>query len=237
MSLLTFSILLWLNTRLRGRLDQPLFASDVELLIMLLLLLLFLFFLCVVRLPSFWCRSSSSVFCVSWLSPFMKWKKKDGELFVGTVADFSGMDPLIYREPLRTEQYDATNLNGMSNSIPFSLVYDDVHILIKNFASFFFIYWQRPTLWALLRMATTSTLHFAKLPSSTWTAAKLCIRASLASANRIAVDRTSSNIVGLLFSNRDSTAPSRAIIPSTLMKSVRYYTVTTFSIHYLNLDF
>lgn len=37
----------------------------------------------------------------------------DGELFVGTVADFSGMDPLIYREPLRTEQYDATNLNGM----------------------------------------------------------------------------------------------------------------------------
>ena len=40
-------------------------------------------------------------------------KKKDGELFVGTVADFSGMDPLIYREPLRTEQYDATNLNGM----------------------------------------------------------------------------------------------------------------------------
>ena len=32
--------------------DQPLFASDVELLIMLLLLL-FLFFLCVVRLPSF----------------------------------------------------------------------------------------------------------------------------------------------------------------------------------------
>ena len=110
--------------------DQPLFAVDVELLIMLLLLLLlFLFFLCVVRLPSFWCRSSSSVFCVSWLSPFMKWKKKkDGELFVGTVADFSGMDPLIYREPLRTEQYDATNLNGMSNSIPFSLVYDDVHI-------------------------------------------------------------------------------------------------------------
>jgi hypothetical protein len=36
----------------------------------------------------------------------------DGELFVGTVADFSGMNPLIYREPLRTEQYDATNLNG-----------------------------------------------------------------------------------------------------------------------------
>lgn len=36
----------------------------------------------------------------------------DGELFVGTVADFSGMDPLIYREPLRTEQYDATNLNA-----------------------------------------------------------------------------------------------------------------------------
>jgi hypothetical protein len=34
------------------------------------------------------------------------------------VADFSGMDPLIYREPLRTEQYDATNLNG---NAPFSV--------------------------------------------------------------------------------------------------------------------
>ena len=47
----------------------------------------------------------------------------DGELFVGTVADFSGMDPLIYREPLRTEQYDATNLNGkITTTIHFSVI-------------------------------------------------------------------------------------------------------------------
>ncbi|XP_043278781.1 semaphorin-1A isoform X2 [Venturia canescens] len=38
----------------------------------------------------------------------------DGELYTGTVADFSGMDPLIYRdrEPLKTEQYESTLLNG-----------------------------------------------------------------------------------------------------------------------------
>lgn len=38
----------------------------------------------------------------------------DGELFTGTVADFSGMDPIIYREHLQTEQYDSMSLNGES---------------------------------------------------------------------------------------------------------------------------
>lgn len=36
----------------------------------------------------------------------------DGELYTGTVADFAGMDPIIYREPLQTEQYDSMSLNG-----------------------------------------------------------------------------------------------------------------------------
>ncbi|KAG1681096.1 Semaphorin-1A [Nymphon striatum] len=36
----------------------------------------------------------------------------EGELYVGTVADFSGTDPLIYREPLRTEQFDPMHLNA-----------------------------------------------------------------------------------------------------------------------------
>ncbi|XP_046434488.1 semaphorin-1A isoform X3 [Neodiprion fabricii] len=36
----------------------------------------------------------------------------DGELYTGTVADFSGMDPIIYREPLQTEQYDSMSLNA-----------------------------------------------------------------------------------------------------------------------------
>ncbi|XP_011869170.1 PREDICTED: semaphorin-1A isoform X1 [Vollenhovia emeryi] len=36
----------------------------------------------------------------------------DGELYTGTVADFAGMDPIIYREPLQTEQYDSMSLNA-----------------------------------------------------------------------------------------------------------------------------
>jgi hypothetical protein len=36
----------------------------------------------------------------------------DGDIYTGTVADFSGMDPIIYRESLQTEQYDSMSLNG-----------------------------------------------------------------------------------------------------------------------------
>lgn len=36
----------------------------------------------------------------------------DGELYAGTVSDFSGLDPLIYKDPLRTEQYDFKHLNA-----------------------------------------------------------------------------------------------------------------------------
>uniref|UniRef100_A0A224X817 Semaphorin-1A n=1 Tax=Panstrongylus lignarius TaxID=156445 RepID=A0A224X817_9HEMI len=36
----------------------------------------------------------------------------DGDLYTGTIADFSGMDPIIYREPLQTEQYDSMSLNA-----------------------------------------------------------------------------------------------------------------------------
>jgi len=36
----------------------------------------------------------------------------DGELYAGTVSDFSGLDPLIYKESLRTEQYDFKHLNA-----------------------------------------------------------------------------------------------------------------------------
>lgn len=35
------------------------------------------------------------------------------QLFSATVADFSGTDPLIYREPQRTELSDLKQLNGM----------------------------------------------------------------------------------------------------------------------------
>ena len=46
----------------------------------------------------------------------------DGDLYTGTVADFSGMDPIIYREPLQTEQYDSMSLNGIYIYIFFFLI-------------------------------------------------------------------------------------------------------------------
>lgn len=44
----------------------------------------------------------------------LKWivNHLDNELYSGTVADFSGSDPIIYRETLQTEQYDSLSLNG-----------------------------------------------------------------------------------------------------------------------------
>lgn len=36
----------------------------------------------------------------------------DGDLYVATVAQFTGADPLIYREPLRTEQFNWKHLNA-----------------------------------------------------------------------------------------------------------------------------
>jgi len=36
----------------------------------------------------------------------------DGELYTATVSDFSGSDPLIYKEPLRTVQFDSKHLNA-----------------------------------------------------------------------------------------------------------------------------
>jgi len=34
------------------------------------------------------------------------------QLYAGTVADFSGSDPLVYKEPMRTERLDFKQLNG-----------------------------------------------------------------------------------------------------------------------------
>jgi hypothetical protein len=48
----------------------------------------------------------------------------DGDIYTGTVADFSGMDPIIYRESLQTEQYDSMSLNGEYNDL---LLYDHHH--------------------------------------------------------------------------------------------------------------
>lgn len=35
------------------------------------------------------------------------------QLYSGTVADFSSNDPLIYKEPMRTERSDFKQLNGI----------------------------------------------------------------------------------------------------------------------------
>lgn len=36
----------------------------------------------------------------------------ENDLYTGTDADFSGNDPIIYREPLQTDQFDSLSLNG-----------------------------------------------------------------------------------------------------------------------------
>ena len=34
------------------------------------------------------------------------------DLYAGTVADLSGVDPIIFRKPLRTQQFDPSQLNS-----------------------------------------------------------------------------------------------------------------------------
>lgn len=48
-------------------------------------------------------------FLILWLHLFLI---SEGDLYVATVAQFTGADPLIYREPLRTEQFNWKHLNG-----------------------------------------------------------------------------------------------------------------------------
>lgn len=38
----------------------------------------------------------------------------EGQLYAATVADFSGGEPLIHREKIRTERSDLNQLNGKS---------------------------------------------------------------------------------------------------------------------------
>ncbi|KPM05961.1 Semaphorin-1A-like protein 2 [Sarcoptes scabiei] len=38
-------------------------------------------------------------------------ERTEKNLYVATVSGFTGADPLIYREPLRTEQYNPKHLN------------------------------------------------------------------------------------------------------------------------------
>lgn len=42
---------------------------------------------------------------------YAKYISADGDLYTATASDFSGSDPLIYKEPLRTGQFDSKHLN------------------------------------------------------------------------------------------------------------------------------
>ncbi|KAK4297403.1 hypothetical protein Pmani_030179 [Petrolisthes manimaculis] len=57
----------------------------------------------------------------------------DGQLYVGTIADFIGLEPLIYREPLRTEQYDLSVLNSPNFVSSFALG-DFVYFFFREIA-------------------------------------------------------------------------------------------------------
>ena len=43
-----------------------------------------------------------------------------GELYSGTVSDFSGSDPLILKQEIRTDRYDAKQLNSKYKHIHLS---------------------------------------------------------------------------------------------------------------------
>lgn len=61
----------------------------------------------------------------------------DNELYSGTVADFSGLDPIIYREPLQTEQYDSLSLNGNKMSLIYVYVAVNATHVLTNSRSLF----------------------------------------------------------------------------------------------------
>lgn len=52
---------------------------------------------------------------------------------MGTIADFAGLEPLIYREPLRTEQYDLSTLNSPNFVSSFALG-DFVYFFFREIA-------------------------------------------------------------------------------------------------------
>ncbi|KAK7083551.1 Sema domain, partial [Halocaridina rubra] len=56
-----------------------------------------------------------------------------GQLYVGTIADFAALEPLIYREPLRTEQYDLSILNAPNFVSSFALG-DFVYFFFREIA-------------------------------------------------------------------------------------------------------
>lgn len=86
----------------------------------------------------------------------------DNDLYIGTDADFSGNDPIIYREPLQTDQYDSLSLNG--EIYGGNAVADNRHNPPSSF--------QHPISSDRLRSGTLCTFSSAKQLLSLSTAAK-----------------------------------------------------------------
>lgn len=73
-------------------------------------------------------------------------------MYSGTVADFSGSDPIIYREPLQTEQYDSLSLNGKFLGVGGGNIAIQ-YIFILNLT----------VCYTFLCLSFTYTIHFVKL--------------------------------------------------------------------------
>lgn len=83
----------------------------------------------------------------------------DNDLYTGTDADFSGNDPIIYREPLQTDQFDSLSLNGkwaLLQPPDWHLITKNILFyplfLIDNHLSFLFLF-QHPISWDHLHSA------------------------------------------------------------------------------------
>ena len=73
-------------------------------------------FVCVTKLLQQWRKNREKFYFKKSLF-FSPWHNSTAvlvneDLYAGTVADFTGVDPIIFRKPLRTQQYDSTQLNS-----------------------------------------------------------------------------------------------------------------------------
>lgn len=103
---------------------------------------------------------------------FFYYPPTDNDLYIGTDADFSGNDPIIYREPLQTDQYDSLSLNGKIYAATVTTdtaAIDNCHNLMIT------IFFQHPILSDRLHSETLCTFSSAKQLLSLSTAAKYVI--------------------------------------------------------------
>ena len=59
-----------------------------------------------------------------------------GELYSGTVSDFSGSDPLILKQEIRTDRYDAKQLNSKYKHTVLRQIFVHCDVFSSTFAAF-----------------------------------------------------------------------------------------------------